>query len=902
MDVLGVVDINAWILLIVFALIAVYIYIRWKFGIWRRLGVPGPNHFPYIGGINEMKELGVHGFDQKMIQSYGGLVGLYLGSIPSLLIADPDIIKKITTKDFSKAPNRLNVVRNNSELQHGLSLVEDDHWRFMRNTLLPTFSSGKMRKMNPILRKKYQLLLESLKRESDKGNSIEFKEMFGRYTMDVIAALGFGMDIDSQMEQDNTFVKYAKELFDNKISLRLLLIFVLPFVDRVLDYFELSPLNNRKVMNFFKSAVHQAVKMRDEGDQNRTDMLQLMLNAHKDTDKNEIESEHSYEEDPNKWKKRGLTEDEVTGNAIFFILAGFDTTASSMTFMAYCLATNPDCQEKLIDEIDSILGKELPTYDNVQKIDYMDWVFNETLRLYPPAVRTNRVSKVEMDIGGYKIPKGVDLSFAIYALHKDPKYWPEPDKFEPERFSPENKAGRHPYAFLPFGHGPRNCIGQRLAAMEAKCAIIYILQHYRFVTCSETEVLLLFCRRVKWKFGLWRRLGVPGPEYFPYIGSLRELKKIGVHGFDMKQIDKYGRVVGTFIGGVPSLLIADPEIIKTISVKDFSYAPNRANSFQIRSELRHGLTAVEDDHWRFMRNTLLPTFSSGKMRKMDPLLRKKYQLLLEGLKKEADQGKTIEFKEMFGRYTMDVIASLGFGMDIDSQTNPDNTFVKYAKELFAPRINFLIFLIVIFPPLDGILNYFNKSPTNNRRVMNFFKSAVHQAIEMRDEGDKNRKDLLQMMLNAHKDTEKNEIEDVHSYEGDPNKWKKRGLTEDEVTGNAILFLLAGFDTTASTMTFLVYCLATNPDCQEKLINQIDSTLGNDLPTYDNVQKLEYLDWVFNETLRLYPPAVRTNRKSKVEMEIGGHKIPKDMDLSFAIFAVQRDPEYWPDPEKFDPER
>ncbi|XP_062613446.1 cytochrome P450 3A24-like [Saccostrea cucullata] len=488
MDVLGVVDINAWILLIVFALIAIYIYVKWKFGLWRRLGVPGPDHLPYIGAVKEIKELGMHGFDEKMIQSYGSIVGLYLGSIPSLLIADPEIIKKITTKDFSKAPNRLNVVRNKSELKHGLSAVEDDHWRFMRNTLLPTFSSGKMRKMNPILRKKYQLLLEGLKKEADEGKTIEFKEIFGRYTMDVIAALGFGMDIDSQTNPDNKFVKYAKELFNNKLSLRFFLIFVLPFAERILDYFELSPLNNRRVMNFFKSAVHQAVKMRDEGDQNRTDLLQLMLNAHKDTEKNEIESEHSYEEDPNKWKKRGLTEDEVTGNALLFILAGFDTTASSLTFMAYCLATNPDCQEKLIEEIDSTLGKEIPTYDNVQKIDYMEWVFNETLRLYPPAVRTDRVSKVEMDIGGYKIPKGVDMSFAIYSLQRDPKYWPEPDKFDPERFSPENKAERHPYAFLPFGHGPRNCIGQRLAAMEAKCAIIYILQHYRFVTCSETEI------------------------------------------------------------------------------------------------------------------------------------------------------------------------------------------------------------------------------------------------------------------------------------------------------------------------------------------------------------------------------------------------------------------------------
>ncbi|XP_048759592.2 cytochrome P450 3A9-like [Ostrea edulis] len=495
MDILGIVDINGWILLIVFLLPAVYLHLKWKFGFWRRLGVPCPSYVPYFGAIMEIRKMGMYGLDTKQVKTYGKVVGTYMGGSPSLLIADPDIIKTILVKDFSKAPNRYEFFKNKSELQHGLTVVEDDHWKFMRNTLLPTFSSGKMRKMDSLLRKKYELLLRVLKKEADEGNTIEFKEVFGRYTMDVIASLGFGMDTDSQTNPENTFVKYAKELFNFKFTPLMFFILIFPKLDVVFNYFNISPLNNRRLMNFFKSAVHQAIEMRDEGDKNRNDLLQLMLNAHKDTDKNEIEDEHSYEGDPQKWKKRGLTEDEVTGNAILFLLAGFDTTASTMTFMSYCLATNPEIQEKLIDEIDSVLGNELPTYDNVLKVDYLDWVFSETLRFYPPAVRLNRKSKTEIDIAGYKIPKDVDLSFAIYAVHRDPEYWPDPDKFDPERFSPENKGNHHPYAYLPFGHGPRNCIGQRLAAMEAKCAIVYILQHYRFVTCDETETPLQLSKR-----------------------------------------------------------------------------------------------------------------------------------------------------------------------------------------------------------------------------------------------------------------------------------------------------------------------------------------------------------------------------------------------------------------------
>lgn len=226
---------------------------------------------------------------------------------------------------------------------------------------------------------------------------------------------------------------------------------------------------------------------------------------------------------------------------------------------------------------------------------------------------------------------------------------------------------------------------------------------------------------VKWKFGFWKRLGVPSPDYFPYIGGMAEIQKQGIYEFDKNLITKYGRVVGLQIGGNPSLLIADPEIIKNISVKEFSKAPNRFQHFSgSKNEMRHGLTAVEDDHWRFMRNTLLPTFSSGKMRKMDPLLRVKYKLLLDSLKTNADEGKPIDFKQTFGAYTMDVIASLGFGMDINSQTNPDNLFVTYTKELMNFSLSPLTILLVLIPKLDIIFDYFNVSPLNNRRVMGFF--------------------------------------------------------------------------------------------------------------------------------------------------------------------------------------
>ncbi|XP_052098012.1 cytochrome P450 3A29-like [Mytilus californianus] len=391
-------------------------------------------------------------------------------------------------KDFSNCPNRRNVLASRNELKHSLINLRDDHWRFIRNTLLPTFSSGKMRALNSIFKRSYESLLENLKPKAKAGEPIEFKQVFGAYTMDIIASAGFGLDVDSQKNPENKFTKYAKMLFDFKFSRLIILIMAFPSVDIIFNWFNISPNNNRTVMDFFKSVVKTAIGMRKETDQKPKDLLQMMLNAHNDKDVNDNEGVHQYEKDPEKWKKRGLTLDEITGNSILFLLVGYDTTASALTFVSYCLATNPDCQEKLIKERDSVLGKDCPNYDNIQKMDYLDRVFSETLRLYAPGGRTDRHVEKEMIVHGYKIPKNAEIMIPIHAIHRDPEFWEEPEKFDPERFTPENKAKRHPYCYLPFGHGPRSCIGIRLAQVEAKYALVYILQHYRFKTCEETEI------------------------------------------------------------------------------------------------------------------------------------------------------------------------------------------------------------------------------------------------------------------------------------------------------------------------------------------------------------------------------------------------------------------------------
>uniref|UniRef100_A0A8W8NTJ9 Cytochrome P450 3A24 n=1 Tax=Magallana gigas TaxID=29159 RepID=A0A8W8NTJ9_MAGGI len=375
--------------------------------------------------------------DQELARKYGDIVGVYMGHRPLLLVSNPDTIKAIMVKEFSRTPNRPKTFLPRNEMKYSLLNADDDQWRFLRNTLLPTFSSGKMR-----------MVLE---------------------------------DIDSQKNPDNDFVKYTKKFLNISFTPILILILIFPKIDTFLYWLGMSPFNRLEILSFFRRAVKRAVDQRMEDSNKPVDLLQLMLNVHHDTGVDESENIHSYEGDENKWKTRSLTMDELVGNSILFLLVG-------LAFTAYNLATHPDCQEKLIEEIDAILGKEPPNYDNVQKLEYLERVFCETLRLYPSACRTHRLAERDIVIEGYTVPKGTDISFPIYSIHRDPRFWENPTKFDPERFTPENKAKRHPYAYLPFGHGPRSCIGMRLALVEMRLAIVSILQQYRFKTCEETEV------------------------------------------------------------------------------------------------------------------------------------------------------------------------------------------------------------------------------------------------------------------------------------------------------------------------------------------------------------------------------------------------------------------------------
>lgn len=428
---------------------------------------------------------GVIGTDLELHKDYGDVVGIYHGHLPCLLVADPEVIKEICIKQFHNFTNRPMPFKIDKKYLYSLAITTDNHWKFLRSTLSPTFTSGKMKTMMPKIQKCCDALVDNIGLQCNNHESVEMKELCGAYTMDVICSTAFGIEVDSQKDPNNKFVHYAKMAAIGSVTRPILMFAMMfPFLNRFMKI----EMVKKEVYDFFLSATRSTLDMRKTSKEEYHDFLQLMIDARQSGTSTDDFTAGELQE----FKDRGLNEREIEANARSFFIAGYDTTANTLSFACYCLATNPDVQQKVIAEIDSELQGKIPQFDNIGKLEYMDRFLNEVLRLYGAATRFNRHCKEDTTIKGIFIPKGMDVNVPVCAVHRNPKYWPDPEKFDPERFTEYNKAKRPDYAFIPFGVGPRMCIGMRLAVLEAKMALIYMLRNYKFSVCEKTEVPVIF--------------------------------------------------------------------------------------------------------------------------------------------------------------------------------------------------------------------------------------------------------------------------------------------------------------------------------------------------------------------------------------------------------------------------
>uniref|UniRef100_A0A8C7G2T9 Cytochrome P450 3A n=1 Tax=Oncorhynchus kisutch TaxID=8019 RepID=A0A8C7G2T9_ONCKI len=441
------------------------------YGFFKKLGIQGPKPLPFIGTFLEYKR-GLFIFDNACYQKYGDVWGLFDGRLPIMGVMDTAMIKTILVKEcYSVFTNRRDFGLN-GELHDAVTTVEDDEWKRIRSTLSPSFTSGRLKDMFMIMTQHSRNLVKFLQKKVDTDEVLEVKEIFGAYSMDVVASSAFSVDIDSINQPNDPLVVNVKKLLKfNLLNPLLILVVLFPFMRPLLEMCNVSFLP-AGAMKFFYSFLRKIKAERSKNVHNtRVDLMQLMVDS-------QIPQDHRSK--------------EILSQALTYIFGGYETSSSTLGFLSYNLATNPDVQAALQDEIDQIFpDKAPPTYEGLMQMEYLDMVINETLRVYPIISRLERVAKATVEVNGVTIPKGTVVMIPIMVLHHHPTHWPKPEVFRPERFSKGNRENIDPYTFLTFGMGPRNCIGMRFALQTIKLVTVEILQRFSFVTCKETEVRLL---------------------------------------------------------------------------------------------------------------------------------------------------------------------------------------------------------------------------------------------------------------------------------------------------------------------------------------------------------------------------------------------------------------------------
>ncbi|XP_019217431.1 thromboxane-A synthase isoform X1 [Oreochromis niloticus] len=497
-----------------------YWYSVHPFSVLSRCGIKHPKPVPFFGNLFMFQQ----GFFKPMtylIKTHGRVCGYYLGRRPIVIIADPDMLRQLMVKDFSSFPNRMAFRFATKPMTDCLLMLRNEQWKRVRSILTPSFSAAKLKEMVPFINIAIDALMKNLNGHAESAQAFDIHKCFGYFTMDVIASVAFATQVDSQNNPDDPFVHHA-QMFFNFSFFRPILLFFMAFPFLAAPMAKFIPNERRdKMNNFFINSIQKIIKQREAQppEERRRDFLQLMLDArttkesvsleHFDTsnDPEEIEHRnqetqpsgsvqendppHSQEPSVRRPQKKMMTEDEIVGQAFVFLLAGYETSSNTLAFTCYLLALHPERQLKVQKEVDDFYTRhESPNYTNVQELKYLDMVICEALRLYPPGFRFAREVDHDCVVNGQFLPKGITVEIPAGFLHYDPEHWPEPEKFIPERFTPEAKASRHPFVYLPFGAGPRNCVGMRLAQLEIKMALVRLFHSFSIVACSETKVPL----------------------------------------------------------------------------------------------------------------------------------------------------------------------------------------------------------------------------------------------------------------------------------------------------------------------------------------------------------------------------------------------------------------------------
>nr|NP_001351993.1 cytochrome P450 6B7-like [Papilio xuthus] len=471
------------IFIIIFIILILLIWHYKSFTYWDRRNIkhdfPLPifgNHIKNIFGLRTEIEMGM-----EMYRKFPNerLVGYYRCKTPVLIIRDPDLVKHILVNDYVSFYGR-GLGRDHEEmLMLNLFHSQGDLWQLLRHAISPTFTSAKLRAMFPLIQKCTVRLHAVAQELSERGNEISAHELMARYTMEFIGSCGFGINMNTLNTDKSLFIELGQIIF-TKTKWQVFFLALREFLSKDSFIKKISVARN-EIITSIMNLMDIIRKERNEKNIQRNDFVDILLKLEKEK---VIEDHSILNKDENGVPvkiKLNYTEMHTAAQLFIFFAGGFETSATTMSWTLHQLSYHPDVQRKVQEELDKTLQKYNGIcYDAIMELPYLHMTIKEAIRTFTPAGYISRECMKKYVIPGTNITidPGVLINIPAQAIHLDPHNFDNPDEFRPERFTAEEESKRHKYAFLPFGGGPRKCIGSRLGLIETMSGLATILQHF----------------------------------------------------------------------------------------------------------------------------------------------------------------------------------------------------------------------------------------------------------------------------------------------------------------------------------------------------------------------------------------------------------------------------------------
>jgi len=385
---------------------------------------------------------------QHLADTYGDAAHYKLGRQHVVFLNSPEYIRQILVVENANFVKERTVRRMKMLVGEGLITSENPFHRKQRLLAQPAFYRQRIAGYADSIVHKAAILHHRWKN----GQQLDISLAMMHLTLDIIAKTLFDSEVAAEVAEISSEVNAIMRLYNFLV--------MVPYAE-MLQHYPLPGMRRfRRARSRLDRIVYRMIREHREDNRDRGDLLSMLLAAR-------------YEDGS------AMPDLQVHDEVMTIFLAGYETLANALTWTWYLLSQNPEAESKLHEEVDSVLGMRDATYNDVPNLRYTEMVLAESMRLYPPAWAMGRLALDDFELGPYFLPKGTTVFLCQYVVHRDPRYFPDPERFDPERWTPEAKASRPRFSYFPFGGGARQCIGESFAGMEGVLILATLARRWR---------------------------------------------------------------------------------------------------------------------------------------------------------------------------------------------------------------------------------------------------------------------------------------------------------------------------------------------------------------------------------------------------------------------------------------